>query len=87
MRGDMIALLPKTPQVVSTSQVEKNQWQSLQGGALGSLQRRRAAWPPLQGAAALGAFCQDTSCKMKMVEGLWVIFPFLIKCVHFRNKT
>lgn len=77
-RGDLITSLLKTAQVVSTLQVEKNQWQSLRGDGLGSLQGQRAAWPPLRGATALGMCCRDT---------LWVIFPFLIKCVCFGNKT
>lgn len=77
----MIPLLLKTAQVVSTLQVEKNQWQSLRGDGLGSLQGQRAAWPLLRGAMAQGTCCRDTRCT------LWVIFPFLIKCVCFGNKT
>lgn len=83
----MIALLLKTAEVVSTSQVKKTQRQSLHGGALGSLWRWGTAWPPLRGAPMLGACCQYTKCRRKMVEGLCTIFPFLIKCVHFRNIT
>jgi len=62
---DMLALLPKAPQGVNTSQVEKNQWWSLRAGA----------WPLLRGAVVLGmcwqlGFCSKKGGKVRPVRAV-----------------